>query len=317
MLRSSIERHAHTRFEVLDDEYVSSSDDEFFTPKESLSSCESDYEESGDETAWTVVQKNQPLNELPLERSKTRLWQTGEKPVPAKFSREIRLFDVLPVYITARLKRGLLCPVIQLVEFSRDLVVCVEHNEHPGSCFAPPLQRLPEKPLAFSNLDEYIEYWSLLVQIESATSSVKGSSTATPTLVRNVKVDWIAGGKELACVVDLEVDFIDDQKIAHQVGDYVCLRYLDLPLPREKQLARMKDTSELFKSPSNQKTHSAVFHCEISESEEISENELNLRRIKFKSCVAISEVLAKQVRSQAVKEGVCMMQTVHRSLPFR
>ncbi|XP_065832420.1 3'-5' exoribonuclease HELZ2-like isoform X4 [Oscarella lobularis] len=316
-LRSSIERHAHTRFEVLDDEYVSSSDDEFFTPKESLSSCESDYEESGDEAAWTVVQKKQPLKELPLERSRTNLWQPGEKPVPAKFSREIRLFDVLPVYITARLKRGLLCPVIQLVEFSRDLVVCVKHNEHPASCFAPPLKRLPEKPPAFGNLDDYIAYWSLLVQIESATSSVKGSSTATPTLVRNVEVDWISGGKDLACVVDLEVDFIDDKKIAHQVGDYVCLRYLDLPLPREKQLARMKDASELFKSLSNQKTHSAVFHCEISESEEISENELNLRRIKFKSCVAISDVLAKQVQSQAVKEGVCMMQTVHRSLPFR
>ncbi|XP_065845025.1 3'-5' exoribonuclease HELZ2-like isoform X3 [Oscarella lobularis] len=251
----------------------------------------------------------------------------------ASIRKTIALFDLLSVQISSRMQRGVIRPYIQLVNFSDGLSICLDHNERPGLCFGPPLSRSSlARRRTFSDFWRYYEYWSSLVQIEGATASVKSSPIASPTLIREMAVVWDAGSLSGKTIMNLK--FAEENKIAFSRGDYVCLRYFNLPMGKERP-PKQGSLSDAWKLESNQNKYHFVLHCTIVDSKERYSQELKRRKeiegddfgedkdlvkIKFRPCFGstVTDVQKHQLCQLLLEEEtLCMAQTIHCSLPFR
>ena len=251
----------------------------------------------------------------------------------ASIRKTIALFDLLSVQISSRMQRGVIRPYIQLVNFSDGLSICLDHNERPGLCFGPPLSRSSlARRRTFSDFWRYYEYWSSLVQIEGATASVKSSPIASPTLIREMAVVWDEGSLSGKTIMNLK--FAEENKIAFSRGDYVCLRYFNLPMGKERP-PKQGSLSDAWKLESNQNKYHFVLHCTIVDSKERYSQELKRRKeiegddfgedkdlvkIKFRPCFGstVTDVQKHQLCQLLLEEEtLCMAQTIHCSLPFR
>ena len=256
----------------------------------------------------------------------------------ASIRKTIALFDLLSVQISSRMQRGVIRPYIQLVNFSDGLSLCLDHNERPGLCFGPPLSRSSlARRRTFSDFWRYYEYWSSLVQIEGATASVKSSPIASPTLIREMAVVWRESDEgSLLGKTIMNLKFAEENKIAIYRGDYVCLRYFNLPILMGKERPpKQGSLSDAWKLESNQNKYHFVLHCTIVDSKERYSRELKRRkeiegddfredkdlvRITFRPCfgstvTGVQERLLFQLLIE--EETLCMAQTIHCSLPFR
>ena len=248
----------------------------------------------------------------------------------------IAVFDLVSVHISSRMQRGIIRPFIQLVNFSDGLSICLDHNERPGRCFGPPLTRSSlVRRQKFPDLRTYYEYWTPLVDIEGATASVKSSPTASPTLIREMVVRWRETGDDLPTgETILNLKFAEENKIAFYRGDYICLRYFDLPMSQERR-PKPDSPSDVWKLESNRNKYHFVLHCtvigsmerysqELLKKEEIEgsdfQEDKDLVKIKFQPCFGstVTDVQKRQLEQLLLKgRTLCMAQTIHCSLPFR
>lgn len=195
--------------------------------------------DSDDSDEWTVVisRRNKTTRQRvtgqqagPKIQEQPRRRRHGEK---IAYQKQLRLFDLVSVQLSSKMIRGLLRPIVQLIHFSRDMSICVEHNTSPRECFA----NVPSSPgilvaskRSYRNLDDYRTAWMPIIDIESATGSVRDSSTGMSVLLHDFQINWTERGRHQVGSTNIDFRYAYDNKVACKIGDYVCLRYFNIPL---------------------------------------------------------------------------------------
>lgn len=249
--------------------------------------------------------------------------------------KHIQEFDLISVQLSSRMMRGLLRPIVQLITFPDGLSLCVEHNSRPSECFAdpPPLSVVSRAfRCKYSSVQDYAREWIPLVDIESATASVRSSSTGTPALLNGLVVSWTQSETGLVGRCRLDTKYVLEHKIACHRGDYLCLRYFDLALNQTVTVAHgAAATSELLR---NRSCYQLVQHCRIRCSDRVrsdprsfafgrglasvTEDEDPLPPYEQETLIVLD--LCVSENSQVLLEAnvkPCVAQMIHLSLPFR
>ena len=182
--------------------------------------------------------------------------------------KRVSVSDLLSIQVASRMQRGMLQPFVQLLRLSDGLSICIEHNTRPAECFSSTLS-VPPQPSSFSSLSEYVRYWTPVVEIESATTSVKASGRASACLIRDMAVEWkyLENG-DMIGYLEIRKQFAECYKIAYQRGSYVCLRYFDLDLPEDIKEGRKEEGSRgmLWRENSpfcSSDKYNVVLHCQV------------------------------------------------------
>eukprot|EP00118_Oscarella_pearsei_P023886 m.292099 g.292099 ORF g.292099 m.292099 type:complete len:3100 (+) comp40730_c1_seq7:4098-13397(+) len=230
----------------------------------------------------------------------------------------ISVNDLLSIQVASRMKRGLLQPYVQLLNFPGGLSICLEHNTGAAECFAPSIS-VASHPSSFRSYDDYVSFWMPLIEVESATASVKSSGTATPRLINNLVVCWTdewGVGK-----LQMGKRYAEGNKIAHKVGDYVCLRYFNLKLPESERASR-KEEGSLWQRNSffgHSDRYHVVVHCQVVDRSADDRSEMD----KYDENITYELTLQTTGSSDDLKlnfgklSGLpCVAQFIHSSLPF-
>ncbi|XP_062505134.1 helicase with zinc finger domain 2-like isoform X2 [Corticium candelabrum] len=255
---------------------------------------------------------------------------------------ELKLFGLLSVQLSSKKMRSLRRPIVQLINFSNGISVCIEHNSYPSDCFAGTVSSsaLVASKRKYRHLEEYAQTWLPLVDIESASGSVRGSSTGSPSLLYDFHVSWRKQGiNEVIGVATLDRNYAKEKKIAFDIGDLVCLRYFNLPFfcrPSDKY--RDGATAELLKSRS---FFNLVCHCRIQASElesshvpspnvfgkdsektdqlsnDNEDGKRDFEEIIIKLCPCDCDHSKKKTLLSLSKKKTCVAQMIHLALPYK
>lgn len=305
-----------------------------------LAVLDSNGSDEEDGTEWSIVShgrgRERPMPDSRQQASTTpkqhqRLHVTAQK--------QLRLFDLVSIQLSSKPIRGLLRPTVQLINFPSGISVCVEHNSYPSDCFAD-VPSMPGILLAskrsYHSLDDYRDVWMPLLDIESATGSIRNSSTGMSVLIHNFQVTWAKRGNKIVGSTNLDFDYASENKIACQVGDYVCLRYFDIPFSSYSgDINGEGATVELLRSRSS---FNLVSHCQIcsSSSEKSSDSTgftfgrymhvdvpTDSQKIEekceeiFVDLVPFHQEICGKKALLSVTEKRCTAQMIHLGLPYR
>ncbi|XP_069126262.1 3'-5' exoribonuclease HELZ2-like isoform X4 [Argopecten irradians] len=94
-----------------------------------------------------------------------------------KFKLPFHLNQTVAVQMTSNFDRGTLCPNIQLFHMTPNLSFCLQHTSNPVK-FLARHSTVPSKP-TYKNVNSYIESWMPIIEMESATNSVRNEESAT------------------------------------------------------------------------------------------------------------------------------------------
>ena len=143
--------------------------------------------------------------------------------------------DVIRVWMTQSMRGSLIAPVIQLVEFSPLVRICVQHNSHPSQCFSDLNLSYASKKF-YSDINEYVELWEKVVLAEAAEISVRDSNQV---IIHDVTLTWPRLSVPSNCIdeeyyqptdsvtLTLPEKYVDNcsEYIKFNEGDLVCARY--------------------------------------------------------------------------------------------
>ena len=228
----------------------------------------------------------------------------------ASFDCTISKFDLLSVQLSARVFEGLLQPFIQLVNFKNGLSVCVEHNERPEQCFSP---SLPPGSLSvrntFGDLTDYVDYWIRILQLELATTTIRGSAIVPPCLIDNLKINWSRGtdGYWIGRA-KLDLAFVKENSIAYEELSYACVRYFNVTTTES---GRKQPNNDVLSSTLQEK-YSEVFHCVVSKSD--IENDCLVIELTCYDSGAGRTSLFKDLKEH---DRPPVVQMIHSSLPVK
>jgi superfamily I DNA and/or RNA helicase/exoribonuclease R len=218
-----------------------------------------DNDDEDEDDGFTVVKYRKGRQVKPVKQRSRKREEEGKKTVE-----KLTLFGFVSIHLCSKMIRGLLRPIVQLINFPSGISICVEHNKYPGDCFADVLSSasvLVASKRPYRNLRDYKVSWMPLVQIEAATGSVRGSSTGTPVLLHDLTIRWTKLGNTIVGTAKFDGEFALEKKIACRKDDYACLRYFNLPpLAHDEESYGEGETAELLKSRS---ASQLVCHCRI------------------------------------------------------
>ena len=239
-------------------------------------------------------------------------------------SQNYKTGSLFSVQLSARVGRGLLRPVIQLVLFPGTVpaAICVEHYSKPADCF---VESLPHGHNAsrdhYYDIIDYRNSWLPVVDHESATSCVKGSSDTV--LVSGTAVRWQRNSEKMSSIgyITLTSSFSRQYRLGCKAGDFLCLRYSDMIAQKSNSCIDRGKASSLEKGSSSKEvvqtdTDQCVVHCRVVSSM-ANENP----EIRDASCQQLLKVETSGER-QALPEMLydskvlCTAQFIPQSLPF-
>ena len=256
---------------------------------------------------------------------------------------QLTQFGLVSVQLCSKMIRGLLRPIVQLINFPSGISICVEHNKYPSDCFADipsSVGALIASKRSYRNLHDYKMAWLPLVEIEAATGSVRASSTGTPVLLYDLPISWAKLGNTLVGTVTFDANFALEKKIACKEDDYACLRYFNLPFSvHDTESDGEGATAALLKSRS---TSQLVCHCKISSSSDPKASEsssafgrrltLDVKSAQTESDLATVNQTPEDIVIDlepyyqerdikktllSVTEKPCIAQMIHLGLPYR
>ncbi|KAJ8359239.1 hypothetical protein SKAU_G00157640 [Synaphobranchus kaupii] len=134
------------------------------------------------------------------------------KPEPEHYvelSLELKVGETLQVQLGTDTWRGLLVPVVQLVNIHPKFEICLEHVKNPTVCFSKYAVRTSKKQ--YIDYMEYQKIWKPLCEMESASNAVAENDSI---VLEDVTVTWKSKSKDT----------------------YTCLNgFFQLPLEKKKQ----------------------------------------------------------------------------------
>ncbi|XP_038049676.1 helicase with zinc finger domain 2-like [Patiria miniata] len=209
-----------------------------------------------------------PVEEVTCETLDVR------KPSPfVNFQRSFKRGDVLKVQLNAKVRRGILSPCMQLFFLTPKLSLCGEHRGNAIECFSKEAARRP--PTHIGSVEQYQAVWLPIIQMVSAYSAVVSDESC---VIHDVDVDWHCAEtddqeRQYSGTFMIKQTFCSDRSFGMHRGDYLCMRYRDVPLSSEAQ----SKLRELGTTPTSSQSHiqssktTFVAHAVITFVEDIEE----------------------------------------------
>ncbi|KAM6147767.1 3'-5' exoribonuclease HELZ2 isoform 2-T2 [Erethizon dorsatum] len=144
--------------------------------------------------------------------------------------RELGSGDTLQVQFCASMQRGFLVPTLQLWTVAPGLSLCLEHAEHPASCFSGHAHQASQE--RYRDEDEYSLIWEPLCAQESVTSAVAENDSI---VLQHVCISWDAEWTQqgqLQGAFHLDPAFLQENCADADFSCcYLCIRLEGLPVP--------------------------------------------------------------------------------------
>ncbi|XP_013000059.2 3'-5' exoribonuclease HELZ2 isoform X2 [Cavia porcellus] len=144
--------------------------------------------------------------------------------------RELCSGDTLQVQLCASMQRGFLVPTLQLWTVAPGFSLCLEHAEHPASCFSAHAHQATQD--RYHDEHEYSLVWKPLCAQESVTNAVAENETI---VLQHVCISWEAEWTQQG---QLQGSFhLDPAFLQENCADvdfsfcYLCIRLEGLPVP--------------------------------------------------------------------------------------
>uniref|UniRef100_A0A8C2PXC4 Si:dkey-97a13.6 n=1 Tax=Cyprinus carpio TaxID=7962 RepID=A0A8C2PXC4_CYPCA len=153
------------------------------------------------------------------------------------FTLYLKAGDTVQVQLTSERDRGYWAPTVQLLSVSSSFEICVEHTDNPIKCFSK-LANRPSKGY-YKDVEEYVETWKPLCDMESAASAVDDSDCV---VIENVHITWVPSfdGSRLSGTFPLPVEYVKKWAIEFNLARcLLCIR------KRESRKQNQVDQSEL------------------------------------------------------------------------
>ncbi|XP_010636418.1 helicase with zinc finger domain 2 isoform X1 [Fukomys damarensis] len=145
-------------------------------------------------------------------------------------ARELGSGDTLQVQVSASTQRGFLVPTLQLWTVAPGLSLCLEHAEHPVSCFSGHAQQASKE--RYCDEDEYSLIWGPLCSQESASNAVAENESI---VLQHVCISWDAERTQqgqLQGAFHLDPAFLQENCTDVDFSCcYLCIRLEGLPVP--------------------------------------------------------------------------------------
>ena len=146
----------------------------------------------------------------------------------------LKKYNFLSVQLCPHMTRGILQPDIQMVNVSRYLNICIEHQKHPRESFAHTARHQASRE-QYETIDEYINAWKPVLAMEAATEAVKENDGF---VIEHLSVEWGKEDESLTGFFTLTLDYCKNRQVEFYPGDLVCVRVPCPPKecsPLEKQ----------------------------------------------------------------------------------
>jgi len=153
-----------------------------------------------------------------------------------KFSCDITKGTVLSVQFDTKAVKGILQPVINLVNLTNDKDICVEHQRDPVAAFASVATRKIKD--TYLNIEEYQIIWQAVLEMEAATNVVRNDSI----VCSHVPVKFVKRNERIYGRLELSTEFCDKRSISmfrvseeEETHDYTVRRALLVPVRRRRR----------------------------------------------------------------------------------
>nr|XP_699251.2 helicase with zinc finger domain 2 [Danio rerio] len=191
-------------------------------------------DEKWDEAKSLVLAAHVKDNSRNSELSDTSRWDpdrtfTSEEDHYTDFQINLKVGDTVQVQLTSERDRGYWAPTVQLFRLSSSFEICVEHTDNPIKCFS----RIADHPSkgSYSNVEEYVQIWRPLCEMESAATAVDDSDCV---VIENVAITW--DDSRLSGNFSLPEENIKKWAIEFDLGRcLLCIRKRDLEQNQAEQ----------------------------------------------------------------------------------
>lgn len=250
---------------------------------------------------------------------------TGRLHRVSEFTLKVSPFQVLQVQLSSQIYHGLIAPVIQLVNITPNLDLCIEHHRHPERCFSDKSSASNiSTNQKYTDLNTYLKCLEPAVNVEAAIRSVNEGNRI---VIHGVTMIWrteiaVYGNQRIAQFT-LPLSYLKERWIKLLPGvqtsdlfdpsnsslcqaffaDFVCVRYSNLGLPDDPTL-----NDEIAVIMNNGVPVKWVGHCIIT-SVKMDNNSLTFRMKLLQSSVPLPDVLSQSLGSQIP----CTIELIERS----
>ncbi|XP_061076582.1 helicase with zinc finger domain 2 [Conger conger] len=142
----------------------------------------------------TVDSKKQPGESKrewqTVSRNTDKIGETEQEHY-VELSLKLKVGETLQVQLGTDTRRGLLIPVVQLVNVNPMFEICLEHVKNPTMCFSKYAVRASKKQ--YVDYMEYQKIWKPLCEMESASNAVSENDSI---VLEDVKVTWKSKSKD-------------------------------------------------------------------------------------------------------------------------
>ncbi|XP_038049673.1 helicase with zinc finger domain 2-like [Patiria miniata] len=212
-------------------------------------------------------QRRLPENQdLPVEEVTCETLDVRKPSLFVNFQRSFKRGDVLKVQLNATIQRGILSPCVQLFFLTPKLSLCAEHRGNAVECFSKEAARRP--PTNIGSVEQYQAVWLPIIQMVSAYSAVVSDESC---VIHDVDVEWHCTEtddqeRNYKGAFMIKQTFCSDRSFGMHQGDYLCMRYRDVPLSSEAQnkLRELGTTSTSSQSHIQSSKTTFVAHAVIT-----------------------------------------------------
>ena len=163
----------------------------------------------------------------------------------------------------------LLSPYIQLFNLTNHLDICLQHVQHPDTCFTNKHNVMEPSQANCKDIASYQKVWKPVLELEAASNAVENNERI---LINNVPIEWTQDGvpKTMIGFIKLPLTFMKQRQIKLSsnfeqrmlfkpentsycnayFSDFVCIRYSNVTLPNKaglsEDIAQLVNTGGIF-----------------------------------------------------------------------
>ena len=147
------------------------------------------------------------------------------------FERKFSVGNVLQVQLTSQKLLGIPTPIIQLINLTPQLDICLEHRSNPISCFA--ISRDCEPITKYSDEESYKNAWLSVLNLEASEQAV---SAGDSVIIHNIMMTWQEMSSTYSASFSLPLEYCKQRQLNFSCHGYFCVRYKGLDIPHDPTL---------------------------------------------------------------------------------
>lgn len=147
------------------------------------------------------------------------------------FERKFSAGNVLQVQLYSSKQFGILTPVVQLINFTPQLDVCLEHRSNPVACFS--ISKDVEPISKYSDEESYKSAWLSVLNLEACQHAVSKGRTV---IIHNITMTWQDINNSYLATFSLPLDYCRRRQLNFSCYGYFCIRYKGLDIPLDPTL---------------------------------------------------------------------------------